>query len=71
MKLFSNAAIQIIFLLYKGFVLLEQQNNSWLVRPERSPMYLLPFRTPVCSLVEVKKILDYKLSEQSIDANAA
>ena len=30
---------------YRGFVLLEQQNSGWLVRPERSPMTLLPFRT--------------------------
>ena len=48
---------------YRGFLLLEQHNQTWLVRPERSPMLLLPFRTPICSLIEVKKILDIRLSE--------
>ena len=58
---------------YKGFVLLEQPNKSWLVRPERSPMLLLPFRTPICTLSEVKAILDQKLAckEKVIEANAA
>ena len=31
---------------YRGYLLLPQTNQSWLVRPERSPMQLLPFRTP-------------------------
>ncbi len=56
---------------YKGFLLLQQPNQSWLVRPERSPMVLLPFRTPICSLQEVKNLLDLKLSqEQGIDQAA-
>ena len=46
---------------YRGFVLLQQRNNSWLVRPERSPMRLLPFRTPTCSLADVKALLDRRL----------
>ena len=46
---------------YRGFLLLEQHNKSWLVRPKRSPMLLLPFRTHTCSIREVKKILDIKL----------
>ena len=48
---------------YRGFLLLEQPNQSWLVRPERSPMVLLPFRTPRCSLAEVKQLLDMRLSQ--------
>ena len=48
---------------YRGFVLLQQQNNSWLVRPERSPMRLLPFRTPTCSLADVKALLDWRLEQ--------
>ena len=48
---------------YRGFLLLKQHNHSWLVRPERSPMILLPFRTPTCSISEVKKILDMKLAQ--------
>ncbi len=52
--------IQIIH--YRGFLLLEQHNKTWLVRPERSPMMLLPFRTSICSLMEVKQILDKKLT---------
>ncbi|WP_320666659.1 hypothetical protein [Prochlorococcus sp. MIT 1307] len=51
---------------YRGFLLLKQPNKTWLVRPERSPMLLLPFRTHNCSLAEVKEILEKKLS-QTID----
>ena len=47
---------------YRGFLLLPQVNNTWLVRPERSPMSsLLPFRTKADSLEEVKAILDLRL----------
>ncbi len=56
----QNAVIR-----YRGFLLLEQPNQSWLVRPERSPMVVLPFRTHVCSISEVKKILDRRLSKQT------
>jgi len=56
---------------YKGFLLIEQQNKSWLVRPERSPMYLLPFRAPRCSSLEVKKILDCKLAQKEESVKAA
>ncbi len=48
---------------YRGFVLLQQRNKSWLVRPERSPMRLLPFRTPTCSLADVKALLDWRLEQ--------
>ncbi len=50
---------------YRGFVLLQQQNQSWLVRPERSPMRLLPFRTPACSLADVKALVDRRLEQKS------
>ena len=60
---------------YRGFLLLPQSNQSWLVRPERSPMLLLPFRTPSCSLADVKALLDSRLSvqlsEQTTDTRAA
>ena len=56
---------------YKGFLLLQQPNQSWLVRPERSPMVLLPFRTPICSLQEVKNLLAIRLSEQQNISQAA
>ena len=60
---------------YRGFLLLPQTNQSWLVRPERSPMRLLPFRTPSCGLADVKALLDLKLSmqlsEQTTDTRAA
>mgnify|MGYP007063392328 CR=1 FL=1 len=55
---------------YRGFLLLQQPNRTWLVRPERSPMLLLPFRTPSCSIAEVKKILIRKLSHE-MDINQA
>ena len=50
---------------YRGFVLLQQQNQSWLVRPERSPMRLLPFRTSACSLADVKALVDWRLEQES------
>ena len=56
---------------YRGFLLLPQTNESWLVRPERSPMRLLPFRTPSCSLADVKALLDWRLSEQTSEIRAA
>ena len=49
---------------YRGFLVLEQPNKSWLVRPERSPMLILPFRMPKCSLSEVKAIIDLRLSQR-------
>ena len=56
---------------YRGFLLLPQVDNKWLVRPERSPMSLLPFRTHSCSLNEVKQILDLRLSQQTTINKAA
>ena len=56
---------------YRGFLLLGQPNKSWLIRPERSPMQLLPFRTSACSLTEAKRILDMKLSQQRVIRQAA
>ena len=49
---------------YQGFLLLQQPGQTWLVRPERSPMLLLPFRTHACTLAEAKKILTNKLAEE-------
>ncbi len=46
---------------YRGFLLLKQPNHSWLVRPERSPMIILPFRTTTCTLSVVKAIIDKRL----------
>ena len=56
---------------YRGYWLLPQINQSWLVRPERSPMRLLPFRTPTCSLADVKALLDWRLSQESTEIGAA
>jgi len=56
---------------YRGFLLIRQPNETWLVRPERSPMLLLPFRTKNCSLAEVKQILERKLSEKMLLREAA
>ena len=52
---------------YRGFLLLPQNNQGWLVRPERSPMRLLPFRTPTCSLADVKALLDWRLSQEDAE----
>ena len=46
---------------YRGFVLLPQSDLGWLVRPERSPMTVLPFRTPPISLSDVKALVDWRL----------
>ena len=62
---------QEIVVRYRGFLLLEQTNKGWLVRPERSPMRLLPFRTPSCSLADVKALLDWRLSKHSTEIKAA
>ncbi len=61
---------QNIIIRYRGFLLLEQPNKSWLVRPERSPLIVLPFRTPICSLAEVKSMVDLRLTQQE-DINQA
>ena len=56
---------------YRGYLLLPQTNQSWLVRPERSPMKLLPFRTRTCSLSDVKALLDWRLSQESAEIGVA
>ena len=56
---------------YRGFLLMPQINRSWLVRPERSPMLLLPFRTPTCSLADVKALLDWRLSQEESEIGVA
>ena len=56
---------------YRGYLLLPQINQSWLVRPERSPMKLLPFRTPTCSLADVKALLDWRLSQERSEIGVA
>lgn len=50
---------------YRGFVLLPQADLGWLVRPERSPMTVLPFRTPPISLSDVKALVDWRLDGAS------
>jgi len=48
---------------YRGFVLIPQNDLTWLVRPERSPMRLLPFRTPANSVDDVKALIDWRLNQ--------
>ena len=50
---------------YRGFLLLQDDNQVWLVRPERSPMAVLPFRTGPSSLAEIKTLVDQRLGDQS------
>jgi hypothetical protein len=50
---------------YRGLVLIPQADLTWLVRPERSPMHLLPFRAPASSLADVKALVDWRLGEPS------
>ena len=56
---------------YRGFLLIPQTSNSWLVRPERSPMSLLPFRVRSGSLEAVKATLDMRLAEVLLITEAA
>ncbi len=51
------------FVRYRGFVLMPQSDLTWLVRPERSPMPVLPFRTPASSLADVKALVDWRLNQ--------
>ena len=46
---------------YRGFVLIPQADLTWLIRPERSPMKVLPFRAPASSLSDVKALVDWRL----------
>ena len=48
---------------YRGFVLIPQNDLTWLVRPERSPMQLLPFRAPASSVDDVKALVDWRLNQ--------
>jgi hypothetical protein len=48
---------------YRGFVLIPQADLTWLVQPERSPIKILAFRTPVSSLEGVKALVDWRLAD--------
>ena len=50
---------------YRGFVLIPQADLTWLIRPERSPMAVLPFRAPASSLTDVKALVDWRLEHRS------
>ena len=63
--------IKTLTIRYRGFVLLEQSDHSWTVRPERSPMTVMPFRTPTCSLEDVKALVDWKLTQEEALIRAA
>ena len=52
---------------YRGFVLIPEGDLSWQVRPERSPMHVLPFRTPACSIADVKALVDWRLARLGRD----
>jgi hypothetical protein len=52
---------------YRGFVLIPQTNLTWLIRPERSPMTVLPFRAPASSLRDVQALVDWRLSQEQIN----
>jgi hypothetical protein len=44
-------------------VLIPQNDLTWLVRPERSPMQQLPFRAPASSVDDVKALIDWRLDQ--------
>ncbi len=48
---------------YRGFVLMEEPNQGWRIHPERSPISVLPFRIPSCSLEDAKTLVNLKLAE--------
>ncbi|MBM5800623.1 MAG: hypothetical protein FJ077_07240 [Cyanobacteria bacterium K_DeepCast_35m_m2_023] len=47
---------------YRGFVLIPQEDLTWVVRPECSPLTMLPFRPPASSLQDVKALVDWRLN---------
>jgi hypothetical protein len=53
---------------YRGFVLIPQADLTWLVRPERSPMRMLPFRAPASSVADVKALVDWRLGQRNNQA---
>ncbi len=59
----SNSYSEWVFR-YRGFLLLKEGNKSWLIRPEKSPMDFLPFRTKSGSLAQVKELIDNRLEEK-------
>lgn len=58
-----NPAGHLAVVRYRGFVLIPQRDFTWLVRPERSPMRILPFRAPASSLTDVKALVDWRLEQ--------
>jgi len=48
---------------YRGFVLIPQGDLTWLIRPERCPMRVLPFRAPASSISDVKALIDWRLNQ--------
>lgn len=58
---FENGPIRAV-VRYRGFVLIPQADLSWLIRPERSPLKVLPFRAPASSLSDVKALIDWRLN---------
>jgi hypothetical protein len=51
---------------YRGFVLIPQEDLTWLIRPERSPMTILPFRSPASLVMDVKSLIDWRLSQREV-----
>ena len=62
-----ESSIQSCVLRYRGFVLVQEPDMSWQVRPERSPMHVLPFRAPACSVADVKALIDWRLARLGRD----
>ena len=50
---------------YRGFVLIPQADLTWVVRPERSPLELTPFRAPASSVQDVKALVDWRLNQSA------
>ena len=65
MELESNTPLHVQR--YRGFVLIPEDDLSWQVRPERSPMHVLPFRAPACSIADVKALVDWRLARLGRD----
>lgn len=42
---------------------MEEPNQGWRIHPERSPISVLPFRIPSCSLEDAKTLVNLKLAE--------
>jgi hypothetical protein len=48
---------------YRGFVLMQQGDLTWLIRAERGSLMEPPFLVPASSLSDVQALVDWRLAQ--------